>query len=115
MASRLAYRPEHALNAVCPYFTMFPLEFPLSVLRSAPKTAVVLDPFCGRGTTAYAARCLGLPSYSIDSSSVAVAIARAKMASSTVPRIMALAQRLLTGPVEYSVPRGEFWCKAFHA
>jgi hypothetical protein len=41
-----------ALNAVCPYYTMFPLEFPLGVLtrRSRPKQWV-LDPFCGRGTT----------------------------------------------------------------
>lgn len=46
-----------ALNAVCPYYTMFPLEFPLGVLtrQSRPKQWV-LDPFCGRGTTTFAAR-----------------------------------------------------------
>ena len=60
--SPLAYDPRHALNAVCPYFTMFPLEFPLAVLRSAPRNALVADPFCGRGTTIYAARYLGLKS-----------------------------------------------------
>ena len=27
--SPLAYDAQHALNAVCPYFTMFPLEFPM--------------------------------------------------------------------------------------
>src|SRR5713101_9964538 len=49
-----------ALNAVCPYYTMFPLAFPLGVLsrRSQPKQWV-LDPFCGRGTTTFGARLLG--------------------------------------------------------
>jgi len=39
-----------ALNAVCPYYTMFPLEFPLVVLtrHSRPKQRI-LDPFCGKG------------------------------------------------------------------
>jgi hypothetical protein len=44
------------LNAVCPYYTMFPLEFPLSQLQLYPDVRRVLDPFCGRGTTLYAAR-----------------------------------------------------------
>jgi len=28
-----ATEPSTALNAVCPYYTMFPLEFPISVLK----------------------------------------------------------------------------------
>lgn len=32
-----------ALNAICPYFTMFPLSFPLTVLPSNAR--VVVDPF----------------------------------------------------------------------
>jgi hypothetical protein len=75
---------------------------------------MVLDPFCGRGTTAYAARYLGLPSYSIDSSPVAVAIARAKLASSTLSRVLGLAQRFLQLPVEYHTPAGDFWRMAYH-
>ena len=44
-----------ALNGICPYFTMFPLEFPLGVLlRHAKRGEAVLDPFAGRGTTLYA-------------------------------------------------------------
>ena len=55
-------RPEFALNAICPYFTMFPLTFPLAVRhRRARCGEWVLDPFCGRGTTNYAARLVGLP------------------------------------------------------
>jgi DNA methylase len=111
---QLAYLPEHALNAVCPYFTMFPVEFPLSVLRVAPRRSLVADPFCGRGTTAYAARFLGLRSFGIDSSPVAVAIARAKLASSSANRVVKLAEALLQRLAPYSVPIGPFWNRAFH-
>jgi hypothetical protein len=42
----------YALNAVCPYFTMFPLDFPIAVLRelgaSRKRKGIVVDPFCGR-------------------------------------------------------------------
>lgn len=33
MPRSLAYERNNALNAICPYFTMFPLEYPLSVLK----------------------------------------------------------------------------------
>jgi hypothetical protein len=39
----------------CPYYTMFPLDFPLAWLRRARPGEWVLDPFCGRGTTLYCA------------------------------------------------------------
>ncbi|CAL1241131.1 DNA methyltransferase [Candidatus Methylocalor cossyra] len=48
---------------------MFPLDFPLNILkRRAHAGDVVHDPFCGRGTTNYAARLLGLSSLGVDSS-----------------------------------------------
>jgi len=34
--------PKIRLNAVCPYFTMFPLDFPLRVLANANPDARVL-------------------------------------------------------------------------
>lgn len=44
------------LNGICAYFMMFPLDFPLNILkRRARKGDVVLDPFCGRGITNFAA------------------------------------------------------------
>jgi hypothetical protein len=110
----LAYDGEHALNAICPYFTMFPLEFPLRVLRQVPEDALVFDPYCGRGTTNYAARHLGLQSCGIDTSPVAVAIARAKEATSTADRVVRLAERLLQRTHDYEVPVGQFWRRAFH-
>ena len=53
----LAYNKDFAFNAICPYYTMFPLEFPMHLLRKHKASSpTVYDPFCGRGTTIYAAR-----------------------------------------------------------
>ena len=105
-----------ALNAVCPYYTMFPLSFPLRVLRGASsQESWVLDPFCGRGTTNFAARLLGLGSVGIDSSQVAVAIAKAKLVNTTPERVLASARQILEGAKEpQHIPAGPFWSWAFH-
>lgn len=105
-----------ALNAICPYFTMFPLEFPLRVLEPrGSRGDWVLDPFAGRGTTNYAARLLGLPSVGIDSSPVAVALTEAKLANASSDSIVETAQDLLRGGQQpKQVPKGEFWSLAFH-
>lgn len=107
--------PRLRLNAVCPYYTMFPLAFPLAALSDAEENAAVLDPFCGRGTTAYAARLLGLRATGIDADAVAVAIARAKLATGTAAQVEARCAELLEAtPEPASVPAGEFWELAFH-
>ena len=70
------------LNAISPYFTMFPLDFALSSLEGRARPGErVLDPFCGRGTSSFAARVLGLDSLGVDVSPVAVAITQAKLVS----------------------------------
>lgn len=97
------------LNAICPYWTMFPLSFPLAVLAEAKQGEWVLDPFCGRGTTLYAARKLGLPAVGIDSNSVATAIAAAKLVTVEPDAIVDLAESLLEAEEEPGVPEGEFW------
>src|SRR5262249_3119923 len=89
------------------------LDFPLEQLRRYPKTKRVLDPFCGRGTTIYAARLAGVPAVGVDINPVAVAIARAKLARSSVDSVMNLARTLLTEPAG-EVPDGEFWQWCFH-
>jgi hypothetical protein len=109
--SHLAART--ALNAICPYFTMFPLEFPLGVLRRARRDQWVLDPFAGRGTTTYAARLLGLPSVAIDSSPVATALTEAKLADATPPEIVRAASRIFAGEEQVVVPEGPFWRLAY--
>jgi hypothetical protein len=104
-----------ALNAVCPYFTMFPLQFPLAVIgRSARARELVFDPFCGRGTTNFAARLLGIPSFGIDSSPVAVAATSAKLVNSITPaEIICEAKTILKDRAPVYNPSGEFWRMAF--
>jgi hypothetical protein len=106
---------EHAaLNGICPYFTMFPLEFPLGILRKgAARGDWVLDPFCGRGTTNFAARLLGLPSLAVDSNPVATAITASKLVDTTVEGIMREARKILASSPQVPVPEGEFWEWAF--
>src|SRR5215204_5953661 len=106
---------DHPINGICPYFTMFPLAFPLDVLAEAKPGDRALDPFCGRGTTSLASRILGLPSVGIDSNPVAVAIARAKLVDTSPGDVIAAAQRVLEEVASpASVPEGAFWSLAFH-
>lgn len=112
--SQLSHDPHHALNAICPYFTMFPLEFPLRILRRHRRGRVVLDPFCGRGTTLFAARVRGLRGVGIDASPVAISISQAKLSSATIHDTLALASQLLRSTPDPEIPSGEFWRHAFH-
>ena len=59
-------KKQFTLNAIAPYYTMFPIQVPLDKLKIAAPNDWVLDPFCGRGTTIYASRLLGLKSIGID-------------------------------------------------
>lgn len=113
-AKSLSREPRYKLNAVCPYYTMFPLEFPLTILNQSSLDSIVFDPFCGRGTTNYAAQTLGIVSYGCDSSPIAVAIAKAKLAVTDATEVLSLMECLLEGEESYTVPQGEFWEWAFH-
>ena len=117
MISTVSFRESQGRRAmksnilmVCPYYTMFPLRFPQRLLlRHASPHAWVLDPFCGRGTTNFAARELSLASVGIDSSPVAVAIAKAKLPRVDASDVIGTAKRILTSPhASPEVPRGEF-------
>lgn len=105
--------PATRANALCPYFTMFPLEFPYEHLADARKGDWVFDPFCGRGTTLFAARLRGLPAIGIDVNPVAVAIARAKLVHVTAEKVVTLCRRLLANP-QTEKPRGAFWSWCYH-
>ena len=113
MANVLAYKKDFAFNAICPYYTMFPLEFPMHLLmKHKAKFPTVYDPFCGRGTTIYAARRLGLRSYGLDTSPIAAAIAQAKLASAELKNVISLAEKLVArAPKE--VPDSPFFRRAF--
>lgn len=106
--------PKVRLNAICPYFTMFPLLFPYKVLQSAKTTDIVYDPFCGRGTTNYAARLLGLTTFGVDSNPVAHAIAQAKLVRVNPSQVRERSIHILQEYIATDIPRGEFWDFAFH-
>jgi hypothetical protein len=94
---------------------MFPLSFPLSVLGSRAQSGdEVLDPFCGRGTTNYAARLLGLDSVGVDASPVAAAITASKLVSVRPQAVIAEARCILNSEPRLEVPMGDFWRSAFH-
>lgn len=103
------------LNSICPYFTMFPLSFPLGILsRHGKNNDVVLDPFAGRGTTLYAARMMGLSAFGIDSNPVAAAISNSKLANTTPERVIRAAKQILSTKVRpKDVPVGDFWTLAY--
>ncbi len=104
------------LNGICAYFTMFPLVFPYEILSAhAQSNQWVLDPFCGRGTTNYASRLLGLPTVGIDSHPLAVALSQAKLVTTNTTAIVSAARRILEQvPVTIAIPNDEFWKRAFH-
>lgn len=110
-----AQSPIFSLNTVCPYYTMFPLDFPLRRLTKADKNDWVLDPFCGRGTTIFAARLLGLGCVGIDSNPIAAAIAAAKLAHTTSDAVVETARLFLDDASSpRSIPEGDFWDLCYH-
>lgn len=113
MKLALAHNRDYAFNAICPYYTMFPLEYPMGIINKHRKSSpVLLDPFCGRGTTLYAARRFNFPSYGLDTSAIATAIARAKLARASLDQVLKLAEELLQAtPSE--LPSEEFFQHAF--
>ena len=103
------------LNGICPYFTMFPLDFPLKILQGRAREGHrVIDPFCGRGTTSFAARILGIDSLGVDSNPVATAITASKLVSATADAIFAEAKHIICTNSQPKVPQGEFWEWAYH-
>lgn len=113
MTNAFAYKKDFAFNAICPYYTMFPLEYPMRIIRKHRADApVIVDPFCGRGTTVYAARRLGLTSYGFDTSPIAAAIAQAKLASAGLDEIVALGRALVAKKPKH-VPKTAFFNRAF--
>lgn len=114
MTRPAAYDPRHSLNAICPYFTMFPLEFPLNALNRIPHAKTVVDPFCGRGTTLYAARATKRQTFGVDCSPVAIAITKAKLATASKSDVLGLARDLLGRCDDDDLPRGRFWQRAYN-
>lgn len=110
----MKYEAENSLNAICPYFTMFPLEYPEKVIAEHHISgSAILDPFCGRGTSLFAARKKDIYSIGIDSSPVAVAAARAKLINTTPDKIIRVARGIINAKTTPLVPSGDFWEYAY--
>lgn len=107
------FAPRNRLNALCPYYTMFPLSFPGKVLATARPEDWVLDPFCGRGTTLFAARIHGLSNVGVDVNPVAVALATAKLEYASPESVVELCKDLLHPGQPREVPEGDFWTLAY--
>jgi SAM-dependent methyltransferase len=70
----------HPLHSMCSYLGCFPPRVPYNLIRRLfSERDVVLDPFCGSGTTLVEARQLGHSCVGVDLNPLAVAIAKAKM------------------------------------
>lgn len=79
-------------HALCPYFAMFPESFAERWIRRLTKPAdTVLDPFCGRGTTALAATLAGRSAISCDVNDVAYCLTKAK---TLPPAVASIRKRL---------------------
>jgi hypothetical protein len=93
---------------------MFPLAVPAKHLGGLAAGAWVLDPFCGRGSTNYAARLVGLSSVGIDSNPVATAITAGKLASASVASVVEACDEALDEIASIEPPQGEFWKRCYH-
>lgn len=85
----------HRFYALCPYFAMFPESFAEYWIKRLTKPEeVVLDPFCGRGTTALTAMLCGRHAISSDVNDVAVCLTKAKTNPPLLKRLKARISQL---------------------
>jgi hypothetical protein len=82
----------HRFHSLCPYFAMFPESFAQTWIdRLTKPNDIVLDPFAGRGTTAFQALLMGRRAVSCDVNDVAYCLTRAK---TDAPSLSALKRRI---------------------
>lgn len=71
----------HALHSMCSYLGCYPPVVPRRIInRIVPPRGIVLDPFCGSGTTLIEAVLAGREAVGVDLNPLAVALSRAKTA-----------------------------------
>jgi hypothetical protein len=97
----------HRFHAICPYFAMFPESFAEQWINElSRKGDVVLDPFSGRGTTAFQAVLLGRKTVACDVNDVAYCVTKAKVHA---PSQASVLRRLTVLEKQYA--RGD-WLRA---
>ncbi len=76
-------------HSICPYFAMFPESFAEQWIgRLSKPEDVVLDPFCGRGTTPFQSLLMGRRAIACDINPVAYCITRAKTNAPSLPQLL---------------------------
>jgi len=88
----------HPFHSLCSYLGCFPPAVPRAVLQEfvAPGK-IVLDPFCGSGTTLVESLLLGHPTVGVDLNPLAVAVAAAKMQPVQIEEALDRIRELATG------------------
>jgi DNA methylase len=72
-----------------PYYAMFPVEFAFrTILAHSQKGEGVLDPFCGRGTTIYAAAALGRKGFGVEINPVGWIYGKTKLCAASQARVL---------------------------
>lgn len=95
----------HRFHSLCPYFAMFPESFAEKWIdRLTKRNDVVLDPFCGRGTTPFQAMMMGRRALACDINPVAYCVTRAK---TNAPRAATLRRRIAQLESAFFVRRWE--------
>jgi hypothetical protein len=85
----------HRFHSLCPYFAMFPEAFAATwIERLSAPDELVLDPFCGRGTTPFQALLMGRRAIGNDINPVAYCLTRAKTNSPSAASLRARVTRL---------------------
>jgi site-specific DNA-methyltransferase (adenine-specific) len=97
----------HKFHAMCSYMGMFPARLPHYFIHKFTRPGdVVLDPFCGRGTTPLQACVCGRVGIGVDLNPLAYVLTRAKVDPPTPPELEARL-RLLENDLFFSDPDGE--------
>lgn len=89
MTNKLAVAVKrHPLHSLCSYLGCFPPHVPRTLLQRLPQgPGVILDPFCGSGTTLLESHLLGRACVGIDLNPLAVALSTAKIQSVKIEEV----------------------------
>jgi hypothetical protein len=109
----------HRLHALCPYFAMFPEQFVQKHLVWSKPGELILDPFCGRGTTVLEALLHHREAIGGDTNPVAVCISHAKADPPSLRELLdriAELERAYTaaGINNHELPASAFFSSCFH-
>jgi hypothetical protein len=109
----------HRFHSLCPYFAMFPEAFVRrNLLAWSNRDDIVLDPFCGRGTTIFESLLNGRRAIGCDTNPVAFCLSRAKAAppglADVLDRIAMLERKFHSYACKARELDDEFFMLCFH-